>query len=442
MSGPITCGYVIAHGILMLSARAIREAQAMKREYGDVLAQLRERERSMAQARHGQRAARLERMAAVRGEAARLGARFERLRTLAGELAAHMPALAPQAATTAPAVPAGDADADWEAHLGALETLIREMESALAQSSGAYAEQVRASLATVAAAPTIDDVLGAYVLQRRLRPGLADEDAGRLRDTAARALSRLERADGAALPAELEALARSIVLAPTLERAEALATELRLAVQIQREAGEAQAREAAEALRLLEAMPEDAPAPLLRALERVAAGVERLDATLRDAAQQALDLAAADREEQEQEAAALVLQESLRDLGFEVEDIGATLFADGGTVHFRRAGWDNYFVRLRLDARERTANFNVVRARGDEESAERRRLDALAEDRWCAEFPRLLQTLEARGLALDVRRRLEAGEVPVQVVDGAGLPAIAEDEPGRPRGAPRRRELP
>ena len=85
-------------------------------------------------------------------------------------------------------------------------------------------------------------------------------------------------------------------------------------------------------------------------------------------------------------------------------------------------------MRLRVDPVDRTVNFNVVRARGDEESAERRRLDALAEDRWCAEFPRLMQTLMARGLQLDVTRRLAAGEVPVQVVDRANLPAAAADE--------------
>ena len=108
-----------------------------------------------------------------------------------------------------------------------------------------------------------------------------------------------------------------------------------------------------------------------------------------------------------------MLQESLRDLGYEVDDIEATLFVDGGTVHFRRPGWENYFVRLRVDPRERTVNFNVVRARGDEENAERRRLDALAEDRWCAEFPRLMQTLAARGLRTrrdaPARRRRGAG---------------------------------
>jgi hypothetical protein len=39
-----------------------------------------------------------------------------------------------------------------------------------------------------------------------------------------------------------------------------------------------------------------------------------------------------------------------------------------------------------------------------------------------------MQTLAARGLQLDVRRRLSAGEVPVQVVDAVGLPSAAIDE--------------
>ena len=341
-----------------------------------------------------------------------------------------------------PVAPAGDDDAAWAAHLRALEVAVRELESLLAQTGGAFGDRVRATLAATGSVPVIDDVLGAYVLQRQMRPGLDAREAERFRATAARVLARLELPEGAALPSALEALAKAIVLAPTLERAESLATELRLAVQRQREAQHAQVAESAEAKRLLEEMPEDAPAPLLRALECVAAGVERMDAALREAAERTLATAAADRERQEQEAATLVLQESLRDLGYEVEDIGATLFVDGGAVHFRRKGWENYFVRLRVDPRERTANFNVVRAKGDEETAERRRLDALAEDRWCAEFPRLMQTLAARGLELDVTRRLDAGEVPVQVVDGAQLPAVAEDDASRPRQAPRAREQP
>jgi hypothetical protein len=242
---------------------------------------------------------------------------------------------------------------------------------------------------------------------------------------------------------DLESLAREIVLAPSVERAEALATELRRAVQRARESRLAQQHEAVEARALLETLPDAAPVPLLLALEAVAAGIERLDATLRTSAEGVIASVASERERLEQEAAATVLEESLRDLGYEVEGIQATLFVDGGATHFRRQGWDNYFVRLRVDAAEHSVNFNVIRARGDEESAERKRLDALAEDRWCAEFPKLLQTLAARGLRLDVTRRLEAGELPVQVVDSMQLPHIAGvDEAMLPSRTPRTRLVP
>ena len=80
---------------------------------------------------------------------------------------------------------------------------------------------MRATLATASAAPTIDDVLAGYVLQRQLKPGLDATQAENFRETAARVLSRLEMAGAAALPQELEALAKAIVLAPTIERAEA-----------------------------------------------------------------------------------------------------------------------------------------------------------------------------------------------------------------------------
>lgn len=443
MSGPITAGYVLVHGILVLSARALQEARAMRREYGDVLAQLAERDRQQASARAGQRSARLERIAAIRGEAARRSARLNRLRALAQAMGAQAPDVAAKIPAAVPAAPSSDDDAAWAAHLAALDAAIRALEALLGQAGGALGDRVRASLAATASGPVIDEVLASYVLQRQLKPGLDATQAERFRQTAARVLARLELPAGASLPAALEELAKAIVLAPSLERAEALATELRLAVQRAREVRDLQQREVADANRLLDELPEDAPATLVHALELVAAGVTRMDAPLAAAAEAALATAAADREREEHDAAALVLQESLRDLGYDVDDIEATLFADGGTVHFRRRGWENYFVRMRVDARERTANFNVVRARGDEETAERRRLDALAEDRWCAEFPRLMATLAARGLKLDVTRRLEAGEVPVQVVDGDKLPAVAADaDAAQPRAAPRARDLP
>ena len=438
MSGPITVGYILLPAALELAKHALEEARAMKREYGEVVDQLRAREQAMANARTAQQAARVERVAAVRREAERQAARIERLRALAGAL----PGLVESVPAAVIDVPVDADDAAWSEHLGTLQSTAHALEALLARAGGAYAEILRETLAAGAGSPTIDQVLGTYALQRRMTAGLDPAEAERFRETAARVLGRIELDAGAEVPRELEALARAIVLAPSVERAEALASELRLGVQRHRDARREQRKESEDAKRMLGELPAEAPDALLRALERVAAGVERLDDTLRDAAQDLLDDAAATRATREQEAAAYVLEQSLRDLGYEVEDIEATLFCDGGVVHFRRAGWENYFVRMRIDPRERTANFNVVRASGDEDTAERRRLDAVAEDRWCAEFPRLMETLASRGLAMDVTRRLGAGEVPVQVVDGASLPAVHGEDPQRPRSTPLARRTP
>jgi hypothetical protein len=151
--------------------------------------------------------------------------------------------------------------------------------------------------------------------------------------------------------------------------------------------------------------------------------------------------AAAISQQQVQEASAIVLEQSLLDLGYQVEDVTDTLFVDGGIIHFRRRDWGNYMVRMRVDAKAGAANFNVIRAVQAGEN-ERSVLDHLAEDRWCAEFPALLKALEARGLALQVTRRLEAGELPVQLVEHGKLPRFAEEEHAAPGRKPLTRELP
>lgn len=377
MSGPITVTFGLDLGVLLLARHTIGEARAMKREYGEVLAQLRRREAELALTQEGRQAARTERIGATRREAARLASRVERLRRVAGDL----PEVAARIPQAVPGAPREDDDTAWDDYLRALDAAAGELEALLLQSGGAGARRMLEALAPTTPAPSVHDTLAAYVRERQGEPGLDPSQSERFRETAARVLGRLELAPGEALPHELEGLARAIVLAPSVERAEALASELRLAVQQSRDA-------------------------------------------------------------RQRDAAACVLEQSLRDLGYEVEDIEATLFAGGGTVHFTRPGWENYFVRMRLDPREHTANFNVVRASGGEDTAERRRLDALAEDRWCAEFPRLMETLAARGIRMDVTRRLGAGEVPVQGVDSSSLPRMQAPENARPRAAPLARRTP
>src|SRR5512147_2119044 len=169
MSGPITAGFVLVHGALLLSARALAEARAMKCEYNDVLAQLALRERALDAARQGQRDARLERVAAMAREAARLTSRIERLRALADTPGAQ----ASGAAERMPATPAaGDDDRAWSAYLRELQAVASELEHALAATGSAAEEKLRATLAAAGDAPSLDDVLAAYAQQRQLEPGL------------------------------------------------------------------------------------------------------------------------------------------------------------------------------------------------------------------------------------------------------------------------------
>ena len=134
-----------------------------------------------------------------------------------------------------------------------------------------------------------------------------------------------------------------------------------------------------------------------------------------------------------QRASGVVVQHTLSDLGYQVEEITDTLFVEGGVVHFRRVGWGDYMVRMRIQpgaaanaASAATANFNVVRAVA-EANNEVSVLDHIAEDRWCTEFPALLQALAARGVQLQVTRHLQAGELPVQQVLASRLPAFADE---------------
>lgn len=141
-----------------------------------------------------------------------------------------------------------------------------------------------------------------------------------------------------------------------------------------------------------------------------------------------------------QEATTTIVRQSLKDLGYEVEDVADTLFVEGGVMHFRKAGWGDYMVRMRVAARGVSANFNVIRA-VDPGDNERSVLDHIAEDRWCAEFPALLKALEVRGIRMNVNRRLEAGEAPVQRVGRDQLPRFADEDDTAPVAQPQARRL-
>lgn len=135
------------------------------------------------------------------------------------------------------------------------------------------------------------------------------------------------------------------------------------------------------------------------------------------------------------EATAVVIANSLKDLGYQVEDIPNTLFVDGGITHFQKPGWGDYMVRMRVPEKGGAANFNVVRAI-DGQNTDITMMDRIAEDRWCAEFPALLQKLETEGIHMQITRHLEAGELPVQLVERARLPAFKSEPAEQTSKAP------
>lgn len=359
MSGPCTAILTPAQVLpVLLAASAIRAGRAVSAA------------QDRANALHAEHAVQRHRQAGRQALAAAHGlqalqqaaqtqrAETERLSALAAQLGAadaltrHRPAPPPALASAQ----------DWATYVTQLEAYVAEARQALlavlAQMPHAPAgapDSIDIDAALRELAPAAD------VAKVAVQPGPPARRSERL-------LARV--AALGALPPAIAALAQALDAAPTDERADLLASELRL--QLQRHAEQA------------------------------------LQAQLR-AAQ------------------AEVLQQSLLDLGYEVEGFDDTLFVQGGVVHFRRRGWGDYMVRLRVAESAASLNFNVVRA-VDDVAGEVSIEDHLAEDRWCAEFPALQKALAARGLPIEVTRQLQAGEVPVQRVLREHLPRFADDE--------------
>lgn len=432
MSGPATAAFSFAPlGAVYLAALALREARAMGREYQDVLADMQSRADGLACAQRETRKAHFDQLAATRQQCAHLETQMARLQRMAASIGVAQGATPAQTALQDAPQPTGANPQAWQEHLQALAAAVAALKVAIAAVPAAATHALQES-APDNTRSALDDALHVYMAQRRQHAQLDDQHAEPIRQMVARLLSRLTLDDGEPVPHDLDALGQSIALAPTLERAEALSLELRLRIQQHGEQRAAQQADARLATVWLETLGDDTPVALRALLEDVLAG-ERLSPQTRTLAVDTLAAVAEMRKKLEEEAAAQVLEQSLRDLGYEVDGVENTFFVEGGVAHFQRHGWGEYFVRMRVGGQDKTLNFNVVRAKGAEETSERKRLDYLAEDRWCSEFPKLLDTLAARGIQLDVKRLLGAGELPVQAVDPATVPAAHTEQHAQTR---------
>jgi hypothetical protein len=438
MSGPATAAFNFApFGAIALAALALREAHQMGREYQDVFAEIKNRTDALNQARGAAQQARIEERKVLRNRAQQSESRLVRLR---GLLAGVEEAAGIRFVGELPvgvAAPVDRLTDGWRRHIEAVEAEAARIQDFIRLHNKALQEMPAEQDASEV--QPVEEALHVYMMHRAMQSQLDPEQSSVVRQMVARILARLELDVGEAVPVELDHLAKSIVLAPDLARAEVLAMELRLRVQRLSDARAVDNAGVEEARALLASMAEDIPLELAQLLEEVVAGERAMDAPIRDLAHTALVTIEAQRKQLQEEAAAQVLEQSLRDLGYEVDGVENTFFMEGGVAHFQRHGWGEYFVRMRVGVEDKTLNFNVVRARGAAESAERRRVDAMAEDRWCSEFPKMLETLKARGITLDVKRLLGAGELPVQVVDASTLPAAVSAE--QRRGTPKQQEI-
>lgn len=345
MSGPTTAIYVGDPIAVLVSAAAIRAAQAVMEGYENAAVLQAEQQNKNRQQQTELKNAGMQGLAAMQQAVKQADAEFAKL----AELAKHYNADTSISASR-PAAPNLQDETQMAAYVQAMQNLTLELRNILLTQSARLMEDADPGL-------ILDSVIAQAASPKQL-------------DAVQRLLQRI--AHLGAYPQQISNIAQEISAQPTLEteRAKLLLNELRLQIQ--------QHAEAASKASV-------------------------------------------------QQATALVLEQSLKDLGYQVESVSSTLFVQGGVVHFRKPGWDNYLVRMRVDPKNASTNFNVIRA-VESETNERSVLDHIAEDRWCAEFPALLKALEARGLHLNVTRRLEAGELPVQMVLKDKLPKFSEEE--------------
>jgi hypothetical protein len=120
-----------------------------------------------------------------------------------------------------------------------------------------------------------------------------------------------------------------------------------------------------------------------------------------------------------------VLNDVISKLGYDVEDEVSTLFINGGSVHFQKPDWKDYWVRIRVDERQNSFNMNVVRLVDRDEPPTKERLlaDKTIEEKWCGEFEAILEEFKKAGLMSRILRREAPGTFPVQtVVDQDRIP--------------------
>jgi hypothetical protein len=223
---------------------------------------------------------------------------------------------------------------------------------------------------------------------------------------------------------KLESIVMEALSVESETRFFALTTEIRLQVQEMNRREESRKASAEKAKALLDLLESKIPLgedPLKQRLELVRVGAIPFSDDFERMARSAVAKAEEAAKASIQASAADIVKETLADLGYDVAPIEETLFAKGGKVYFRKAGWNEYCVRLTVRPDESKINFNVVRMadKVGDTGASSRDADIEAENAWCSGYQQFVDTLAARGLDTELTRHLPVGAVPVQTVGSA-----------------------
>jgi hypothetical protein len=255
------------------------------------------------------------------------------------------------------------------------------------------------------------------------------EYVGRLR-TDVSSLARLE----------LEGLAAKAIREQSPERAEALLVDLSLRIQALNKECRRRAEELLEVRRLLSDLGDDDD-PETRQTAAQLVSVERgersLGAGLKAKAERAAQIV---RQRAERTRVVEILDETLLEMGYEVDEEFSTLSVEGGALCFRMPQLGDYAVQLNLHPEDARLNLNVVRhGRADQPpTADQKQMDREMEARWCHEVEPLLACMKRRGIDVQITRRKAPGEIPVKVLQSRSADAPDKEEQRR---SPRRKTV-
>lgn len=228
----------------------------------------------------------------------------------------------------------------------------------------------------------------------------------------------------------IEAIGRTILAEASTGRAEALLFELSARIQqlnLECARHEKELRDVRVLLDDLARDDSEEASLLVESLRQIERGHAILSDELRARAERAVSAA---QGRAKSTRVAEILEETLSELGYTVDEDFSTLSVDGGALYFRRQEWGDYSVQMNLHTTDSRLNMHLVRHGGPAlPSVDQDREDRSMEERLCPEVEPLLARMKEHGLDVRLSRKELPGAVPMKVVAAIGsAPAPA---PGR-----------